>query len=225
MHLIASVCLSVLLFALSQLNRLTYIAWPLPADYNPIHFCRFVRVSVIRGHCRKSRIIVNICFSKIKIWLVFWDFSAPPLKNSHSHDGACPTNGGSVIHGERVGTIQSFSSQTLLIVVHVHIIISDLHTQHACSDLIVGNVVGENGCWKPGTFTLRGYPHQSQIGWIFKSKANKSYMYCLYCSEPMVRHYALKYGFRTFPNLLKNLKQIREHMEAILKCIVSDDWS
>ena len=44
---------------------------------------------------------------------------------------------------------------------------------------------------------------ESQIGWIFKSKANDSY--CLYDSGPMVQHYALNYGFHTFPNLLKNL--------------------
>ena len=44
---------------------------------------------------------------------------------------------------------------------------------------------------------------QSLIGWIFKPKANESY--CLYNSGPIVRHYALNYGFRTFPNLLKNL--------------------
>ncbi len=46
---------------------------------------------------------------------------------------------------------------------------------------------------------------KSQIGWIFKSKANDSY--CLYDSGPMVRHYALNYGFHTFPNLLKNLSE------------------
>ncbi len=46
---------------------------------------------------------------------------------------------------------------------------------------------------------------QSQIGWIFKSKANDTY--CLYDSGPMVH---LNYGFHTFPN-----QQIREHMEAI----------
>ncbi len=33
------------------------------------------------------------------------------------------------------------------------------------------------------------YNDESQIGWIFKSKANVSY--CLYDSGPMVRHYAL----------------------------------
>ena len=44
---------------------------------------------------------------------------------------------------------------------------------------------------------------QFQIGWIFKSNANESY--CLYNSEPMVRHYALLYGFHTLSNMLKNL--------------------
>ncbi len=40
----------------------------------------------------------------------------------------------------------------------------------------------------------------SQIAWIFKFNANVSY--CLYDSGPMVRHYALGYGFHGFPNLL-----------------------
>ena len=43
-----------------------------------------------------------------------------------------------------------------------------------------------------------GY-HVLQIGWIFKSKANESY--CLYSSGPMVRHYALLFGFHTLPNM------------------------
>ncbi len=47
---------------------------------------------------------------------------------------------------------------------------------------------------------------QSQIGWIFKSKANESY--CLYNSGPMVRHHALMYGFHTLPNML--IKPLRE---------------
>ena len=33
----------------------------------------------------------------------------------HTHDGACPTKGGSVIQDQRVGTIQSLASQTLKI--------------------------------------------------------------------------------------------------------------
>ncbi len=31
----------------------------------------------------------------------------------HTHEGACPTNGGSVIQDQRVSTIRSLSSQTL----------------------------------------------------------------------------------------------------------------
>ena len=47
----------------------------------------------------------------------------------------------------------------------------------------------------------RGLPlEQSKIGWIFKSKANLSY--CLLNSGPMVRHYALLYGFHTLLNML-----------------------
>ena len=45
---------------------------------------------------------------------------------------------------------------------------------------------------------------KSQIGWIFKSKANDSY--CLYDSGPMVRQWS-------------------DTMEAIVKGIVSDHWS
>ena len=55
----------------------------------------------------------------------------------------------------------------------------------------------------------------------------------------MVPHYALNYGFHTFPNLLKNLldrhvalfiykevfQQSRERMEAIVNDMVSDHWS
>ncbi len=51
---------------------------------------------------------------------------------------------------------------------------------------------------------------ESQIGWIFKSKANESY--CLYNSGPMVPHYALMYGFHTLPNMFQH---IRERMEAM----------
>ena len=34
-------------------------------------------------------------------------------KVQHTHDRACPTNGGSVIQDQRMGTIQSLSSLTL----------------------------------------------------------------------------------------------------------------
>ncbi len=53
---------------------------------------------------------------------------------------------------------------------------------------------------------------QSQIGWIFKSKANESY--CLYNSGLMVRYYALYYGFRTFLNPLKN-PLLERHMAFV----------
>ncbi len=44
------------------------------------------------------------------------------------------------------------------------------------------------------------YLDASQIGSNFNSKANESY--CLYNSGPLVRHYALKYGFHTLPNVM-----------------------
>ncbi len=49
-----------------------------------------------------------------------------------------------------------------------------------------------------------------QIGWIFKSKAIESY--CLYSSAPMVRHYALLFGFHT----LQNMCVIEYSMEIML---------
>ncbi len=56
--------------------------------------------------------------------------------------------------------------------------------------------------------------------------------YCLYTClytvlGPLVRHYALKYGFHTFPNLLKNLlgRGTWLCIKTIVKGIVSDHWS
>ncbi len=42
--------------------------------------------------------------------------SANFISDVHTHEGACPTNGGSIIQDQRVGTIQSLSSQTLSLI-------------------------------------------------------------------------------------------------------------
>ncbi len=44
---------------------------------------------------------------------------------------------------------------------------------------------------------------------------NQNESYCLYNSGPMVRHYALLYGFYTLPNMLKNL--LERHV-ALFMC-------
>ncbi len=56
---------------------------------------------------------------------------------------------------------------------------------------------------------------KSQSGWIFKSKANVSY--CLYHSGPMVRHYALAYGFESYvpESVEKPLREAQSHVPLL----------
>ena len=140
--------------------------------------------------------LISVGSGSLSIFLVMWSESPVLLSTDLITTLDCRCKLAALLCSSSNNFNKARWNKSKCVLINLNIVQSLLEDQVSGLEAVVTFLLTASGLGK----YLNSFVIESQIGWIFKSKANVSY--CLYDSGPMVRHYALGYGFHTFPNLL-----------------------